>query len=240
MTVRAVCAVQGEDAAARDCLARLEEVARALTDPPEFARVADGERATLPERLPGYDVYLSVAPDMRVLRPEALRLHLLYGRRRDRTFVAVPESDPAYVTAADPALARAAAAVRRARLAAAFGADIADRQLLLPRFDAGIVTGRADSPIWRAWRERAEQAPTDDAFDVAALDVEGWFRMPTTMGWLCGLRLPWRAPDGTWRHPEHRPEPIYAARLSPPLPAMVAVTGAALVTEAYRAIGLTQ
>ncbi|BBK30686.1 hypothetical protein EDC65_1875 [Stella humosa] len=192
---------------------------------------------SVPEVLPAHGVCMVVDPRLRLLRKEVLALFLKYGARPDRAVVAVPAGDPAYGAIADPRLATAAFAQRHARLAAAHGTAIADRQCVLPPFDAGIVAARAYSPIWAAWSRRAAAGGEADAFDVAVRDVGEFFRMPTTMNWMCGQKLPWQAPDGTWRHPDYRAEPIFAANLAPPQPWLASTEGADRVAGVYRAIG---
>ncbi|MGE0722722.1 MAG: hypothetical protein AB7O45_00020 [Alphaproteobacteria bacterium] len=203
-------------------------------------------RPYIPESVPGYDLYLWIDSDLRFLGPAGLAAYVALARRPGCSIALCQESDPAYATSHDPAAAETWLADRWQRLKAIYGRDIAARQRVVPPFNAGLFAAAAGSPVWAAYRARLAQAldrPYDrlreqDALNVAVRDVGGHARLPTTMNWICSLALPWRAPDGSWRHPDHRESPIHVLHLTQSEREITTGGRTIRTVEFYRSIGL--
>ncbi|MGE0714186.1 MAG: hypothetical protein AB7P02_01980 [Alphaproteobacteria bacterium] len=204
-------------------------------------------RPFLPRIVPGYEILMWVDADIRFLAPGGLAAFLRNAADPGAAIAIVPEADPAYPVIADPVSAATWQNERTTRLTAVYGADTARRLAVMPPCNAGLFAAAAASPVWDAYRRHLEpalDAPWDrmreqDALNVAIHDLPGVARAPTTLNWLCSLRLPWRAPDGSWRHPHHRGEPIRVAHLTQSDKVVTLNGRRAPYIDHYRAMGLS-
>ena len=203
-------------------------------------------RPYLPDSFPGYDVYLWIDSDIRILRSEGLLFYLAQALRPDRTIAISHECEPSYRVSWHPPAAETWLSDRWKRLSVVYGRDIAVRQRVIAPYNAGLFAARAGSPIWAAYRARLGQAlsaPYDrmreqDAMNVALFDVGGIARGSSAMNWICSMALPWRAPDGTWRHPDHRESPIHVLHLTQSEQPYELDGRPARLVDLYRKLGL--
>jgi hypothetical protein len=227
---------------------------RLFTDLHELPRFADAPehayaltcRPYLPWIMPDYDGYVWVDSDIRFLRPGGLDFFTGALANDAVTITAVQETEAAYCIATEPDKARAYHAGRVQRMAAVYGDEVVRHCQYFTPFNAGLFAARADSPIWERYRRnlgKALDVPFDgmleqDALNVSLVEVGGWGRAPSVMNWLCSLRMPHRAADGSWRHPDDTARPVFVAHLSNMTTSVMTPEGPRRFFELYRAAGL--
>lgn len=203
-------------------------------------------RPYIPDVHPGYDIYTWIDSDLRFLTAEALATYLALAARADRSIAICQETEPTYRFIRHAKTAELWMADRARRLVQAYGVEIARRQLAMAPYNAGLFAARVDSPIWVAYRARLASTLTlpfdrmreQDALNVAIRDVGGVARLPATMNWICSMSMPWRAPDGSWRHPVHRESPIHVLHLTQSGAVVPGDGGSELLADLYRREGL--
>ena len=202
-------------------------------------------RPYVPWIFPDYEGYVWVDSDIRFLSHEGLAAYLLGLTDPATSIVAVQETEAAYGVCATPALARAYHTTRVQRLLQVYGDEVMHYCQYYTPFNAGLYAARADSPIWARYRRNLNKALNvlfdgmleQDALNISMLEVGDWRRLPSVMNWLCSLRMPQAAEDGSWRHPDEPQRQILVAHLTNSIAHVPGRTE--IYYETYRSAGLT-
>ncbi|HEY1933268.1 MAG TPA: hypothetical protein VGG99_14750 [Acetobacteraceae bacterium] len=204
-------------------------------------------RPYIPWILPEYDGYVWVDSDIRFLSHEGLVPYLEGLAAPEISVVAVQETEAAYAVHTEPRLAQVYHSARNRRLSQVYGDEVMQYCQYFTPFNGGLFAATADSPIWARYRRNLDKAlkvPFDamleqDALNVSIQEVGDWRRLPTVMNWLCSLRMPEKAADGTWRHPDEPFRQVLVAHLTNSSAPVMLPDGPGTYYDQYRSAGLT-
>jgi lipopolysaccharide biosynthesis glycosyltransferase len=158
-------------------------------------------RPYIPQIFAGYDAYLWIDADIRVLDPSAFDFYIKLACFPPPTIAICQEVDPAYANVWNPKIAQAYQDGKDARLRRAFGSAAAQRLRCTFHFNAGIFAMHRQSPVWESYRRNLEMVmkmPYDrmaeqDAMNLALYeDIQHVRAGPSIMNWICAFSLPVR------------------------------------------------
>jgi hypothetical protein len=215
---------------------------------PPYAK-AQTCRPYLPDRFPGFDVYMWVDADVRLVTRGALAAYLnSAGSMADRV-VLVQELDPTYGFNNNPAIASTYHALNRERLTEVYGQRMAELFNGFVMFNSGIFAIHRTSTVWSSFRrnvERAVQTPyhhtkEQDALNVAIFENNMAVSvLPTTYNWICSLSRPiYSSAMRCWVRPTEPHTTVHVLHLTAST-MMVETSGVRQpMYEVYRMLGYT-
>jgi hypothetical protein len=179
-------------------------------------------RAYLREIFSGYDYYVYIDPDIRLLNGDGIRSYFNLPRLAPGAIAICQEIDPAYCFVNTGAIARKYHELKYERMRRAFG-DAADEAKYLYSYNCGIFGMHKDCAVWGLYRKYLEQAMRgafdhmveQDAMLLAIMKSEmNVVPTPCTMNWLCSAALPLKDSGGRWVRSLFPHEPISVVHLS--------------------------
>jgi hypothetical protein len=162
-------------------------------------------RPFLRDLFPGYELYLWLDADTFVQSPIGLKWLLEAGARS--AIAVVPAVDRSYFH--HPRQVE----WLKQRYRMAFDEPTAERLMLVPYVNSGVLSAVAASPVWEAWARRFQAALerwegdflSDQAVlnAVLVMDQVPHARLPSICNWICHLALPrWFAAKRVFVEPD--------------------------------------
>ncbi len=179
-------------------------------------------RPYLREIFAGYDYYVYVDPDIRLLNSEGISSYFNLPRLVPGAVAICQEIDPAYCFVQSGPTARSYHERKYQRMRKAFG-DAAEAARYLYPYNCGIFGMHKDCPVWELYRRFLEQAmrgtfdhmAEQDAMLMAIMQSDtNVVPTPCTMNWLCSAALPLKDGSGRWVRAVFPHEPISVLHLS--------------------------
>ncbi len=157
-------------------------------------------RAFLPELFPGFDVYMWVDADIRLLNSQGLEHYLNRPLENKESIAIVHESESMYESVSNFRISRNYHSMKNERIAKVYGKEIEELLHYFYYYNNGIWSMHKDSRIWSKFRETMlytlKQDYFDHIFDQDAMNIAILNSMipviytPSTMNWLCAASLP--------------------------------------------------
>lgn len=167
-------------------------------DAPAYARAMTC-RPYLRQLCPGYDIYMWIDADIRVLHRAAMDLYLNNAGENPTAIVICQEVEQTYVFVRDPTVAALYHRLKNQRIQEVYGLQMAEKLSGFICYNAGIFALHRDSLIWDKYRANLERAlqtsyhhmKEQDAMNVAIVECGmSVLTTPATMNWLCSCSLP--------------------------------------------------
>jgi hypothetical protein len=156
-------------------------------------------RPYMRDLLPGYELYVWMDADIRLVAPGALQAYVLSASANREAIAICQEVDPCYGFVNNPHVSRNYHGPKRRRMAVVYGEEIAEKFDGFLCYNAGMFAMHRDSLIWNSYRvnlERAMRTPFDhmkeqDAMNVAIMQNGGKaVNLSALFNWLCSAAQP--------------------------------------------------
>jgi hypothetical protein len=168
-------------------------------------------RPYLKEIFPGYESYMYIDADVRVMNADTFEFYLGGSRQFPQSIAIVQEVDPAYIFIQDPTQARRYHEMKNGRIAVTYGQDAAAYLQYFNCYNAGVFAMHRDAAVWELYRKNLEIAMRGPYHHMLEQDamlvsiVESGMKAlvgPTIMNWLCSISFPrWDEEQKRWVRP---------------------------------------
>lgn len=156
-------------------------------------------RPYLREMFSGYDIYMWIDADIRIIHQKAFDAYLGGTLAEPSSIVICQEADPLYSIVCHPQSAYSYHTMIKQRIVSVYGAKVSSELQYFNNFNTGIWAMHRDSMVWEFFQAALNQALShpynhmreQDAMNVAIVNssVEPVI-LPSTMNWLCALAKP--------------------------------------------------
>jgi hypothetical protein len=207
-------------------------------------------RPYMRDLLPGYDVYLWMDADIRLVAPNALQMYVQMADANRESVVMCQETDATYGFVRHPQVSRNYHEPKRNRMLSVYGEQIADLFDGFLCFNAGMFAMHRDALIWDYYRanlERAMKTPFDhmkeqDAMNVAIMQSGMKVCDLTPLyNWLCSASQPVFSQElQRWVRPIAPREVVSVLHLAASGSSLMVNGKMTKVYELYRRLGLTK
>lgn len=172
-------------------------------------------RPYLKELFPGYDVYMWIDADIRILYRDAFDAFLGSALAEPGSIAICQEADPLYSIVCHPQSAYGYHTMINQRIESVYGAKVSEELRYFNNFNTGIWAMHRESRIWNYFQKALIQGlahPYDHMREQDAMNVAVTYShqepviLPSTMNWLCSLTKP----------PKYNPKTRRFVRPDPP------------------------
>ena len=180
-------------------------------------------RPFLKDLFPGYQVYMWVDADIRIVREDAFDAFLGQAMVFPDSICICQEVEPAYICVNSAPHAKAYHEMKNARIKNLYDAKLLDKMAYYYSFNTGIWGMHRSSPLWEIFKQELmsvfkhsfDHMREQDALNISLLR---WgqepVNLPATMNWLCALSIPLQDNDtGAFVRPVYPHWPISVLHL---------------------------
>jgi len=181
-------------------------------------------RPYLREIFPGYDVYMWIDSDIRIIDSYAFDYYISNALLYQKAIVISQEIDNTYIFVQDPRSAADYHSAKNERLLEVYGSDIAGILQYFYCFNSGIFAISHESDIWENYKNNLaktlqtsynhikEQEAMNVAIAESGMNV---CTAPSTMNWLCASKFPmYDTSSRRWVRPSFPHIPISVLHLT--------------------------
>ncbi len=180
-------------------------------------------RPFLKDLFPGYQIYMWVDADIRIVREDSFDAFLGQAAAFPDSICICQEIEPAYICVNSAPHAKAYHEMKNTRIKNLYDADLLDKMACYYNFNTGIWAMHRASPVWAFFKKelmsvfshKFDHMREQDALNISLLRWGGEpVNLPATMNWLCALSLPLQDPDtGAFVRPIYPHWPISVLHL---------------------------